>query len=312
MRILIVGAGATGGFFGTLMAQSGRDVTFLARDRRAAQLRRTGLKVEREQATLEIQPKVVTAAEIEKTYDLVILAVKAYALHAAIDDFADAVGSQTAILPLLNGMHHMDVLEERFGLQRLLGCQCKVVTSLNDEGNVVQQGALAEMSYGELDGTISDRLERIHETMSNAGFATSVSTNIKRAMWEKWLLLAALGSINSLMRGSIGEVMATPGGREIINLIFDEILGVTRFVGEPPSESFIQQARKLLTLEGSTQTSSMYRDMVSGRPVEADQIIGDLIFRAESVGLEAPYLSLAYSNLLIHQSKQSMSQNNKS
>ncbi|MFL1529176.1 ketopantoate reductase family protein [Pseudomonas sp. O230] len=301
MRILIVGAGSTGGFFGAKLAKAGRDVTLLVRPQRLAQLEQDGLHVKSPAGDIDIEPQLVTAAQIQGPFDIVLVAVKAYALESALEDMAAAVGPDTVILPLLNGMRHMELIAEKFGKDRLLGCACKVATSLDESGRIVQQGTFNDIAYGELDGTDSDRVANVHEFMRDAGFDAKTSNTISRDMWEKWTLLAAMGSINCLMRGSIGDVVSVKGGRDFANAVIDEVVTIIQAVGCQLSEPFLAEARRLLTLEGSPQTSSMYRDLVAGRAIEADQIIGDLLARASTKDLDAPVLALVYSNLLVYQ-----------
>ncbi|WP_273822990.1 ketopantoate reductase family protein [Pseudomonas asplenii] len=301
MRILIVGAGATGGFFGALLAKAGRDVTFLVRAQRASQLQENDLRVVTPSGTIEIRPQLVTVDQIKAPYDVIVVAVKAYMLASALTDMAGAVGPSTVILPLLNGMRHMDLIAERFGADRLLGCLCKVATSLDEQGQIVQQGTFSNMAYGELDGSSSERLRQVHQLFDQAGFEARTSPAILREMWEKWTLLAAMGSINCLMRGSIGEVVAARGGLEFATRIIDEVVAIVRVVGEAPSEGFLAEARRVLTLKDSPQTSSMYRDLVAGRTIEADQIIGDLLARGSAAGVATPTLALVYANLDVYQ-----------
>ncbi|EJN34311.1 ketopantoate reductase family protein [Pseudomonas sp. GM80] len=303
MRILIVGAGSTGGFFGAKLAKAGRDVTFLVRPQRLSQLEQNGLSVRSAAGDIDIEPQLITAAQLHSTFDIVLVAVKAYALDSALNDMIPAVGSNTVILPLLNGMRHMELLAEKFGKDRLLGCACKVATSLDESGRIVQQGTFNDIAYGELDGSDSERVANVHEFMRDAGFDAKTSKTISRDMWEKWTLLAAMGSINCLMRGSIGDVVSVKGGREFSEGVIDEVVSIIQAVGCQLSEPFLAEARRLLTLEGSPQTSSMYRDLIAGRAIEADQIIGDLLVRASAKGLEAPILTLVYSNLLVYKAQ---------
>lgn len=302
MKILIVGAGATGGILGAHLAKAGRDVTFLVREKRAAQLARDGLHILSSNGNIELAPKTVTANLVQGPFDIVLLTVKAYAIGSALEDMAAAVGPDTVILPLLNGMRHMDLIAERFGKQHLLGCVCKVATSLDEQSRIVQQGTFFDLSYGELDGSDSTRLGQVHELFSDAQFNARTSPVIYRDMWEKWLLLASMGSINCLMRGSIGDVVAAKGGLDCATGIIDEVVTIVTAVGIEPSEAFLVEARRLLTLEGSQQTSSMYRDLVAGRPIEAEQIVGDLLTRAGKKGINAPLLRMAYASLQIYQS----------
>jgi 2-dehydropantoate 2-reductase len=179
MRLLVVGAGSTGGYFGGRLAQAGRDVTFLVRPRRASQLRESGLQIVSPHGNVTVRPKLVTANEIEAPYDAVLLGVKAYSLDAAIDDFAAAVGPETTIIPTLNGMRHIEILEERFGKEPVAGGVCKVAATIDPDGRIVQLAQFQELAYGERDGSVSQRMERLHAFMQGAGFDARLSHSIE-------------------------------------------------------------------------------------------------------------------------------------
>lgn len=303
MRILIVGAGATGGFFGARLVQAGRDVTFLLREGRAAQIRRDGLHVLSPQGDFSVRPAIVGAAELDSPFDLIILTVKAYALEQALDDIAPAVAAGTMILPLLNGLRHLDAIAARFGQQALIGGVCKIISTLDEQGRIVQSAAVNEVIYGELDGTRSERLRRVDAALAGAGFVTRWSDDIRRDLWEKWVMLASLGSINSLMRGTVGEVASAPGGVAFIHALIDELVGIANAVGTAPGAALIEQVRQDLTRPGSAQTSSMYRDLQAGQAIEAEQIIGDLLRRGEEGGLRTPLLAAVHVNLYVYQER---------
>ncbi|MGE0259379.1 MAG: 2-dehydropantoate 2-reductase [Alphaproteobacteria bacterium] len=303
MRLLVVGAGSTGGYFGGRLAQAGRDVTFLVRPRRAAQLRENGLQIVSPHGDATVRPRLVTAGEIEAPYDAVLLGVKAYSLGAAIDDFAAAVGPETTIIPTLNGMRHIDILEERFGKEPVAGGVCKVAATIDPDGRIVQLAPFQELAYGERDGSVSRRMERLHAFMRDVGFDARLSHSIEYEMWEKWTMLATLGGITCLMRGNIGEVVAAPGGASFILSFLDEVVSVVSAVGEAPTPVFLEGARKTLTTPGSTQSPSMFRDLQQGSPIEADQIIGDLLARAAKAGISTPLLAAAYAHLSVYQQR---------
>jgi 2-dehydropantoate 2-reductase len=303
MRILIIGAGATGGFFGARLAQAGRDVTFLVRPKRAALLAERGLHVLSPSGDTHISPQLLTSDQLDSPFDVILLAVKAYALDSALADMAGAVGPQTLIVPLLNGMRHVDAIIERFGADVLIGGVCKVIAEVDGEGRIVQRGSVNELAYGEWDGRVTERVSRLHELLSGAGFGTTLSTTIKRAMWEKWVLLASLGSINALTRGTIGEVAAVEGGVALAQRLIDEVVALVSAVGEAPDAQALSQFRQALTLAGSPQTSSMYRDLSAGAPIEAQQIVGDLLQRGQGRGIDTPLLSAAYVNLQVYQGR---------
>lgn len=302
MRILVVGAGSTGGYFGGRLAQAGRDVTFLVRSRRAAQLKANGLQVVSPYGDFSLTPKIVTTDAFKETFDAVLLTVKAFALDAALEDVAPAIGPDTMILPVLNGMRQVDAITERFGAKALAGCVCKIAAHLDDQGRIVQMNKLQYLSYGEMNGKVTDRIRHLDAEMQDAGFDALLSSDIEREMWEKWVLLAALGGITCLARGNIGQVAAAPGGVEFASRIVDEVASIVSAVGRKPDENFIKEAKVMLTQHGSLQTSSMYRDLQKGDPVEAGQIIGDLLERARQAKIDAPLLSAAFVNLSIYQS----------
>jgi 2-dehydropantoate 2-reductase len=306
MRILVVGAGSTGGFFGARLLQAGRDVTFLVRPGRAETLRRDGLQVLSPHGDFKVTPPLLTAAELRERaepYDLILLTVKAYGLEQALDDVAPAVGDQTAILPLLNGLQHLEQLAARFGAQAVIGGVCKIISTLDEQGRIVQGAKINDLYYAELDGTRSERLQRIDQTLSGAGFQARWSSDIRRDLWEKWVLLATLGSINSLMRGTVGEVASVPEGLAFIHAMLDEVVSIAKAAGTSPGAEYLEQTRRSLTATDSRQTSSMYRDLQAGQPIEAQQIIGDLLARGRAAGVPTPLLAAVWANLCVYQQK---------
>jgi 2-dehydropantoate 2-reductase len=303
LRILIVGAGSTGGYFGGRLAEAGRDVTFLVRKGRAAQLRQGGLRIASPHGDVSLAPQLVTADTIGAPYDAVLLTVKAYSLSAALEDLAPAIGPDTMILPVLNGMRHMDQLVGRFGAGAVVGCVCKVATVLDEEGRIRQLAPMQELSYGEINGSLSARMQRLDDTMRDAGFDARLSTTIERDMWEKWVMLASLGGITCLMRGHVGEVNAAPGGRDFILALLAEVVAAVTALGHPPGEKFLSAIQSGFTAPTSTQTSSMFRDLQKGAAVEADQILGDLVARGTGAGVAMPLLSAAYAQLSIYQKR---------
>ena len=303
MRLLVVGAGSTGGYFGGRLAQAGRDITFLVRPKRAAQLRADGLQILSPNGDVRLSPKLVAAGGIAAPFDAVLLTVKAFSLPAALEDFAPAVGPQTLILPVLNGMRHMEMLVARFGGTAVIGGVCKVATLIDDEGRIRQLGKFHDLAYGEMSGVSSERTRKLDHFLQGAGFDARLSPAIEREMWEKWVLLATLGGITCLMRGTVGEIAAAPGGTDFVLALLEEIVGVVKAVGQKASDDFLAGTRALLTAKGSAQTSSMYRDLQKGSAIEADQIIGDLLNRAQQAEVPTPLLAAAYAHLSIYQSR---------
>ena len=301
MRILIVGAGSTGGYFGARLMQAGRDVTFLVRPARAAALRATGLQIVSPLGDFGVVPKLALASEVDKPFDIVLVTVKAFALPAAIEDFAAAVGPDTLILPVLNGMKHIDDLQARFGAERVVGGVCRVSTQLDAKGRILHLSPVHELIYGELDGRDSARIEALHAFLSDAGFDARLSTHIVQELWNKWILLATLGGICALARGTVGEIAATDGGADFVRDFFAEAVAVASAAGHAPRPQVIDGTLALLTAAGSPLTSSMYRDLTAGDRVEVDQVLGDLRARARRANVATPLISAAFIQLDVYQ-----------
>ena len=298
MRVLVVGAGAIGGYFGGRLLQAGRDVTFLVRPKRAAELARDGLVIKSPNGDVTLKnPPTVQADKLDQKFDVVLLSCKAFDLDDAISSFAPAVGPQTAILPLLNGMLHLDVLDGKFGRERVLGGLCAIAATLNEHREVVQLNPMQSLSFGERDGRMSDRVRAIAEVMASGKFGSAASEHIVQDMWEKWVFLASLAASTCLMRTSVGNILAVPGGKDFILGMLDECSAVATAEGHAPGGPFFERTRGMLTAEGSQMTASMFRDIKAGAAVEADHVIGDLIARGDAAKVPVPRLRTAYTHL---------------
>jgi 2-dehydropantoate 2-reductase len=298
MRILVVGAGAIGGYFGGRMLQAGCDVTFLVRPRRAAELAGAGLVIKSPLGDVTLKnPKAVQADKLGEKFDLVLLSCKAFDLDDAIKSFAPAVGSNTAILPLLNGMRHLEVLDQQFGRDRVLGGLCAIAATLNEKREVVHLQPLQSLTFGERDGKMSDRVRAIAEVLEKGNFGSKASEEIIQEMWEKWVFLASLAASTCLMRTSVGNILASPGGKDFVLGMLDECSSVATAEGHAPRAPFLERTRGMLTAEGSPMTASMFRDIKAGAPVEADHVIGDLIARGDAAKVPVPKLRTAYTHL---------------
>jgi 2-dehydropantoate 2-reductase len=305
MRILVVGAGAIGGYFGGRLLNAGRDVTFLVRERRAAQLAQTGLNIRSPNGDLSIaNPPLVLAKDIREPFDLILLSCKAYDLDGAIESIKSSVGPDTAILPMLNGMHHLDVLETQFGAHSVLGGQCVAAVTLDADGTVVHLNKLHSMTFGERSGGTSARLDALTAQLSGAQFDAIASQNILQSMWEKWTFLATLAAGTCLMRAPVGDIIAAPGGQKLLLDLFDEARDIAAANGYPPGEAAVTRTHSMLTEAGSTITASMLRDLENGARIEADHVVGDLIARAKAADVQdTPILSTAYAHLKAYESR---------
>jgi 2-dehydropantoate 2-reductase len=306
MRILIVGAGAIGGYFGGRLLQAGRDVTFLVRPRRAAQLANAGLSIRSPRGDVDIAAPIVTADQLRTRYDLVVLSCKAYDLGEAMESFAPAVGPDTAILPLLNGMAHLDLLERRFGAAAVLGGQCLISATLDGEGRVVHLGDVHSLSFGARDGTHSLRLEAVARCLAGANFDSRLSAAILQEMWEKWVFIATGAGITCLMRATVGDIVAASAA-DLAAALLEECAAIARQQGFAPSEASLQRSRAAFTTAGSGLTASMLRDVERGARTEFDHVLGDLLRRGAALGGHS-LLRIAHAHLAAYEARRSRTQ----
>jgi 2-dehydropantoate 2-reductase len=293
MRILILGAGATGGYFGGRLAEAGVDVTFLVRPRRAETLAREGLVVESPLGGFRCQ--VATVLEADAGYDAVVVACKAFDLESAMLAIEPAMKGTAVLLPLLNGLAHYDKLDQAFGAERVLGGLCHIGVTLSPSG-VVQH--LNEAQYFTMGARFRSQIgiaQALHGEMCRGGFNPTLAPDISQDMWDKFVLLASYAGMTCLMRAPIGIIMRTVFGRQMMHAIIDECEAVARRSGRAPDAARMRAIRLELTLEGSAGTASMLRDMNAGRRTEHDHILMDMVHRGE--GLELPLLRSAHTGV---------------
>jgi 2-dehydropantoate 2-reductase len=301
MRILIVGAGSIGGYFGSRLIAAGRDVTFLVRPRRAAQLRSNGLVVTSPLGNLDLPtPPLVSAGSLKDYYDLIILSVKSYDLESSIEDFSAAMGLGSQVLPLLNGLRHLDVLDARFGAQRVLGGLARISSTLDADGRIHQLGSFNSLAFGPRGNGRAD-IEGIAESLRVPGFEAHLSADILQKMWEKWVFIAAAAASTSLMRATVGDIVAA-GAKWIPEGLLREGGAIAAANGFAPREAAINTGLSILTTPGSSLTASMLRDIENGARVEADQIVGDLLARAPG-SFPTPLLATAYAHLRAYEAR---------
>jgi 2-dehydropantoate 2-reductase len=302
VRILIVGAGAIGGYFGARLIAAGRDVTFLVRERRAEQLRRDGLKVTSPLGDLNLPtPALTSAATLEDFYDLIILSSKSYDLEASIGDFAAGVGANSRVLPLLNGLRHLDVLDTRFGAQRVLGGLARISSTLDGDGRIHQLGTFNALAFGLRGPGPKGNVDDVANALRVSGFDAHLSPDILHEMWEKWVFIAAAAATTSLMRAAVGDIVAAEAQQIPVGLL-QECSAIAAANGFAPRETATNMGRTVLTTPGSVFTASMLRDIEQGSRIESDHIVGDLLKRAPEA-VQAPLLSTAYAHLRAYEAR---------
>lgn len=295
MRILVLGAGGVGGYFAGRLAQAGTaDVTFLVRPARKAQLDRDGLVIESPAAgNWQAKVQTVLAEDLRPGWDIVLLTAKAYDLESAIDAIRPAMDGKAAVLPLLNGLSHVDALKAAFGAGNVLGGVAQISATLAADGTVKHMTPLAALQFGELDGTMSGRVTALADAYAATPIKAAAVPDIMGAMWSKLVFLGTLAAATVLMRANIGEIAAAPGGADWVERLLERNIAVATANGHPPQPQMLASYRTTLR-DGKTVTASMLRDLESGGRVEADHILGYLLEAARAAGVDSSVQEAAY------------------
>jgi len=304
MKILVLGAGAVGGYFGGRLAEKGTDVVFLVRPRRAAQLKEHGLVVRSPYGDIKQSVAWVLPEQLSQDYAFILLACKAYDLDSAIGAIAPAVAKGTAILPLLNGVAHMEALSRKFGAARVLGGSCQIAAALTENGEIQHLYPVHKIIFGERSGEKSARCKALEAEFAKTSVSYLLSQTIDLDMWEKFVFLAALAGTTCLLRAPVGAIMQTNEGEAIILEMLDECKSVASAAGHAPREQHMAWSRKVLTERGSVMAASMLRDIEKNGKTEGEHIIGDMLRKARERKLQTPLLRLAYCHLQAYEARQ--------
>jgi 2-dehydropantoate 2-reductase len=296
-KLLFLGAGGVGGYFGGRLIEAGVDVSFLVRPTRAALLAEHGLKVHSPHGDLALPVRCVTRDTVRPEYDLVLLAPKAYDLDDALDSIAPALAPETFVMPFLNGLAHMDVLDARFGAHRVIGGVAHIAATLDADGSVRQLNPIHALTAGGRDAATQRAAAEFVALCEPAKFDAALSTDIVATLWEKWTFLATLAGITTLMQGSIGQVMATTHGESLARRLYAECLAVAERSGYPVQQKVQARSLRMLTDRDSSLTASMLRDLQAGSRTEHDHVLGDLVRRAQLQGVDTPLLAAAHCHL---------------
>lgn len=300
MRVLILGAGAIGGYYGGRLAAAGVDATFLVRPRRAEQLARDGLVIKSPKADVRMPVKTVSREDARPGYDAILLSCKAYDLDDAIDSVRPAAAG-ALVIPLLNGIRHLDTLDAAFGQDHVAGGVALIGTTMEPDGSIVHLDRGDGLSYGERTPAQAGICAALAPIMTGSGFAGRHSTEIVQEMWEKFAFITSTAGICCLMRGDIGTIARTQEGVGLTRELIAECIAAISAAGFPPRAPSRERLDTQLTNPESTMTASMLRDLRRGNQVEAQHVVGDMLARAQRAGLAAPLLRAVYTSLQVYQ-----------
>jgi 2-dehydropantoate 2-reductase len=300
----MLGAGGVGGYFGARLHQGGVDVTFLVRPKRAELLRERGLRIYGVRGEFTIQPKLLVSGEgAAQSFEAVIVSCKAYDLESSIEAIRPYVGLSTLVVPLLNGLKHLDTLDAAFGKDRVLGGLAQVSTTLDANGDIKQITDTQNVFFGARSSVQDARAEHLESILKLGGFEARLSRDILLEMWEKFVLLTSLASMTCLLRGTVGEIAATQDGAQLMSQVLDDCAAVAKAAGFTPRDKYLATIRSVLTQIGSPLAASMRRDLEAGGPTEGDHIVGDMLKRANAAGVDSMLLRAAYCHLQVHAAK---------
>lgn len=302
MRFLVVGAGAIGGYFGGRLVQKGEDVTFLVRPSKKLHLAENGLTIQSVHGDFQTPIQAITYGEAAEPFDCIILAVKAYHLPLLQPDLAPYIGKDTMILPLLNGYEHFESLREYFGAEKVLGGLCYIEATLNHKGSIVQTSPFHRIVFGEWDGANSERAQLLCSHLDHAGFTVTHSHDIQREIWQKYIFIASMSGITTLMGSSVGAILATPESRAIYERLLHEIVTLARNADMPIHSEMEAHTLKTMDSLKPEMMSSMQRDMQKNLPVEASHLHGALLALASGSNVSYPILETVYARLKVYES----------
>ncbi len=295
-RVLVLGAGAIGGFLGARLIEAGARVSFLVRPARAERLRRDGLRILSEKQPFAAPVRVLTAVE-DDHHGLILLACKAYDLDSAIAALRPAMGAQTRLLPLLNGLAHLDRLDAEFGAGRILGGLCQLSVTLQDDGMIRHFGAYDRLIWGPRI-PMDPVLPALRGLFAGMRSEVIESSDIHAAMWAKFAFITALAGITCLLRASVGEIVAAGGGG-LAQQLYRECADIAERSGHAIAQAQREESRQVLA--DSMLKASMLRDIERGARTEGAAILGDMLLRARGFGMDTPLLEAAACHVAVYE-----------
>lgn len=305
MKIVIFGTGGVGGYFGGRLVQAGQDVTFVARGQHLEAIRKSGLKVSSAHGDFVIHPANATdSTESIGAVDLIILATKAWHVDSSIEQIKPLIGENTAILPLLNGIEHIDKLIKYFGEKHVLGGICRISVFIESFGHIKHVGVNPYIAFGELDNFRSERVLSIHKIFSSiSNITVEIPADINVTMWEKYVFISATSGVGAIARLPINEYRAIPESRQMLINTMQETLSIAKARGVFLSENFIDETMKRIDNVPAGVMPSMQKDIMEGRPSELDDQIGGIIRLGSALNIPTPTHEEIYASLLPFEQK---------
>lgn len=299
MKILVVGAGGVGGYFGAKLFEIGADVNFLLRNQRYELIKKNGLIV---QSGLDIKkyfPKVYTSENLKENFDLIIIACKSYDLDNVIRSLNN-IASNGIILPFLNGLDHIERLDQQYGPDRVMGGTANIAATVDSSGVIHKLTESHLLTIGHRTESQKKIAQDFFQLCKKADFISKYSEDIMLSLWEKWVTLSTLAASTTIFQCSIGKIIDSQYGKEIIEKAFNEACDIAKSNGYTIQHTAQIKGLEMLTSSGSTLTASMLRDWKNGLKTEHEHILASLIKQASTKNISCDLLKIAYTNLSIN------------
>lgn len=290
MKIAMMGSGGVGGFFGAHLAKAGFDVSFIARGAHLKAMQEHGLTIENA-AQGDIHVPRVHATEDPASLgrvDFAILSVKLWDTESAAQSVKPLVGPDTGVLSLQNGVIKDDILRTVFPERNVMGGVCYVATHISRPGVIDQVGTMQRIIVGEYDGRVSDRVKLLHEALAKSGVAAELSTDVRRAIWEKYVFLVALSATTTAMRSTIGPIRENPRTRAFLLQLMREVVAVGRAHGVNLAEGYAEARLAFADGLPADMTSSMAHDLERGNALEVNWLSGGVVKLGKEKGIPTP------------------------
>lgn len=297
-KVLVLGAGGIGGYFGGRLAEAGRNVTFLVREPRQKLLEKNGLTIKSQLGNIHLSVNAITSCQLNSFYDFIIIACKSYDLESAIKSIAPAVGPSTAVIPLLNGVAHIELLNATFGKEKILGGSAKIQVTMGEHGEILHLNDWCDLVFGEQFTEITQRAQLFNDLFQYAkGVKIQLVNDILQQMWQKLVHLSTAAAMTCMMRANVGDIVRTPDGKKQLLQLLDQNAQIASENGYPPSQRFIEMYQTIFSDPNSKYATSMLRDIERKNRIEADHIVGFMLEKAVSANIESVILQLAYTHL---------------
>ncbi len=301
MKIAVMGAGGVGGYFGARLAQSGADVTFIARGAHGAAIRETGLRVFSPNGDVLVQPAETTDAPARVgPVDVVMFCVKLWDVDSAAAECRPLLGPETAVISFQNGVDAEQRIAAILGEQHAVGGVAAIAALIEAPGVIRHTGTMASLKYGELDGRASPRIDAFHEACRKAGFDAAISPDINADIWRKFAFLAPMAGATAATRMPIGPILADPDTRRLFADLIAETVAVGRASGARLEDGL--EAKQVAFAEGlpGEMKASMLGDLERGNRLELPWLTGAVVRLGRELGVATPISEVVHTILKLH------------